>query len=420
MPPAATALAEPLTRLLGTELPVRLRAWDGSTAGPADAPTVVLRSRRALRHVAWSPGELGLARAYVTGEIEVDGDLTDALRRCWHSAREQASRPELGLRERVAILRTAARLGVLGPRPAPPPEEARPTGALHTRRRDRAVIAHHYDLGNDFYRLVLDPAMAYSCAYYRDPRDSLETAQRAKLDLVCRKLGLRPGMRLLDVGCGWGALLLHAAEHYGVRATGVTLSAAQADHVRAEAARRALPEVTVLLRDYRDVGDEQFDAVASLEMGEHVGAEHYPRYAATLYRVLRPEGRMLLQQMSRGAVAPGGGAFIESYIAPDMTMRPVGDTVAALERAGFEVRHVHALREHYVRTIRDWADRLEHHRDEVVALAGAARLRVWRLYLAGGALAFEENRMGVHQILAVRPTTDGRSGLPLELPEVTG
>jgi cyclopropane-fatty-acyl-phospholipid synthase len=229
-------------------------------------------------------------------------------------------------------------------------------------------------------------------------------AQRDKLDLICRKLELRPGMRLLDVGCGWGSLVLHAAEHYGVHVTGITLSAQQAEHVRGRIERAGVGDrAEVLLRDYRELRAEPFDAVASVEMGEHVGEDNYPEYTAMLYRMLKPGGHQLLQQMSRGKNAPGGGAFIESYIAPDMTMRPLSRTITHLEGAGFEVRHVEAMREHYTRTIRAWAATLEERATELAALAGEGQVRVWRLYLAGSALAFEENRMGVDQILSRRP-----------------
>ncbi|TNC20584.1 SAM-dependent methyltransferase [Amycolatopsis alkalitolerans] len=404
MSPAAPLLAGLVSRIIGGDLPVRLRTWDGSTAGPDTGPTVQLRSRRALRYLLWAPGELGLARAYVSGALDVDGDLTEGLRRVWASFDTRArARPRLGPRAWARIVATAARLGVLGLPPRPPAGEARPSRRPHTQARDRAVISYHYDLGNDFYQLILDPTMAYSCAYFRDPADDLATAQRAKLDLVCRKLRLGPGMRLLDVGCGWGSLLLHAAERYGVEATGVTLSAQQAEHIRGEITRRDLSGVArVCHQDYRDLSGEPFDAIVSLEMGEHVGARNYSGYAATLHRMLKPGAPLLLQQMSRDATAPGGGAFIESYVAPDMTMVPIGMTLGLLENAGFEIRGVEALREHYVCTVRAWAERLEKHAEEITRIAGATQLRVWRLYLAGGALAFEENRMGVNQILAKR------------------
>jgi cyclopropane-fatty-acyl-phospholipid synthase len=284
---------------------------------------------------------------------------------------------------------------------------------LHTFGRDREAIAHHYDLSNEFYGLVLDPRMAYSCAYFSDPGQSLEQAQVAKLDLVCRKLGLRPGDRLLDVGCGWGSLSIHAAQVYGARVSGITLSAEQAAFVRDRVRELGLTDlVTVHLMDYRELQGESFDAVASLEMGEHVGERNYPVYAQTLHRMVRPGGRVLIQQMSRSTNHPGGGAFIEAYIAPDMQMRPVGETVAYLERAGLEVRDVHALREHYVRTVLAWYETFERRYAEAVAMVGEETARVWRLYLVGGALAFEEGRMGVDQILAVRPRVGGLSGMP--------
>jgi cyclopropane-fatty-acyl-phospholipid synthase len=285
--------------------------------------------------------------------------------------------------------------------------------------RDRAAISHHYDLSNDFYELLLDDTMAYSSAYFTDPSLTLADAQRAKLDLICRKLDLEPGRRLLDVGCGWGSLILHAAEHYGVHATGITLSAQQRDLIVKRIADRGLQDlVEVRLQDYREFGelDEargRFDAVSSIEMGEHVGEDHYPAYAAILFTALKPTGRLLLQQMSRHqGTAPGGGAFIESYIAPDMHMRPMSQTLAHLDRAGFEVRDVEALREHYVTTVRRWLDTLEHRWDDVVAMVGEETARVWRLYLVGGALSFEEARMGVDQFLAVKNTADGDSAMP--------
>lgn len=411
----APALAELAGRFLGVDLPVGLSAWDGSVAGPADGPRMVIRSRRALRSLLWDPNELGLARAFVSGDLDVEGDLTDALRRCWALAdRGELRKPRLSLADRAGAIGTAARLGVLGPRPRPPAAEARPTGRRHSPLRDRAVIAHHYDLGNDFYELVLDPAMAYSCAYFATEDQSLAEAQRAKLDLICRKLDLRPGQHLLDVGCGWGALVLHAARHYGVHATGITLSRAQAEFVQHRIDQRGLAEqVEVRQCDYREFTDSGFDAVASIEMGEHVGAENYPRYVTMLHDALRPGGLLLLQQMSHGPNEPGGGAFIESYIVPDMTMTPIGATLAHLERAGFEIGDVHMLREHYVHTIRAWERIFHQNIDRLRAIAGAEQVRVWRLYLAGVALTFEVNRMGVNQILAGKTTMDGHAAMPL-------
>jgi cyclopropane-fatty-acyl-phospholipid synthase len=416
MPHTTTAhrLASFAAKLLGGPLPVGLRTWDGTRAGPKNAPALVLRNRRALRRLLYAPGELGLARAYVTGDLDVEGDLADGFRRIWALTRTgDLNRAKLGPREWAEAVRLAARLGVAGLPPKPPAEEARLSGKLHSLLRDRSAIAHHYDLSNAFYQLLMDESMAYSCAYFTSGSSSLEQAQHDKLELICRKLGLRPGMRLLDVGCGWGSLLVHAAKHHGVEAVGITLSAEQLQHIRGRLAQHDLEDrVEVRRQDYRELPDAPFDAVASIEMGEHVGEVNYPAYAATLHRMVKPGGRVLLQQMSRGHVAPGGGAFIERYIAPDMTMRPVGRTIDHLETAGLEVRDVQALREHYVWTVRAWAATLEENWADVVALIGETGARVWRLYLVGGALAFEENRMGVDQILAVRPDEHGGSGLP--------
>ncbi|SEL17943.1 class I SAM-dependent methyltransferase [Streptacidiphilus jiangxiensis] len=404
----AAARLLPLVEVLtGTPAPLRLRAWDGSTAGPPDAPTLVLRSRRALRRLLWQPDELGLAQAYVSGDLDVEGDLRQALRTVREAVEERGRvqpRPGTAFLTRAAL--TAARLGAVGPRPGAPQGQARLHGTPHTRTRDRAAISHHYDLSNEFYELLLDPSMAYSCAYWTrtDPGYSLADAQHDKLELICRKLELRPGMRLLDVGCGWGALVLHAARHHGVHAVGVTLAAEQAGFVRERVRQQGLGDrVEIRHQHWRDVEATGFDAVTTVEMGEHVGDDHYPDFARQLRRALAPGGHLLLQQMSRGAHAPGGGAFIESFIAPDMHMRPLGATVSLLEEAGFEIRDVQGLREHYVATVDAWHETLERRREEVTALVGPVTARVWRLYLVGGSLAFEQGRMGVDQVLAQRP-----------------
>ncbi|MDN5920344.1 MAG: cyclopropane-fatty-acyl-phospholipid synthase family protein [Pseudonocardia sp.] len=432
-PTVAAQLANLIEGVLGSPPPVRLRAWDGSEAGAVDdggAPVVIVRRRRALRRLLWSPGELGLARAFVSGDLDFEGDVADGLSRFWRLARSRTgagadgrgagSAPRMDRAQKLDALRTALRLRAIGPNPKPPASEAVLSGGLHSRRRDRAAISHHYDLSNEFYGFLLDPRMAYSCGYWTQdagPGYGLEDAQRDKLDLICRKLGLKPGMRLLDVGCGWASLLVHAAQHYGVHAVGVTLSAQQRDHGIARVESEGLGDrVEIRLQDYREIPDQPFDAISSIEMGEHVGQDNYPVYAAQLHKLLRPHGRLLIQQMSRGAVggnnAPGGGPFMESYVAPDMYMRPVGETIGFLERAGHEVVDVHSLREHYVWTVRPWLDTLQDRRSEAVRLIGEEQFRIWLLYLAGAALAFEENRMGVHQILMVRPDADGRSGLP--------
>ena len=377
-----------LRPFVGGDLPVRLRAWDGSEAGPVDAPLVELRSRDAVRRLLWHPGELGAAQAYVTGDIEVHHDLDAALTHVWTVAAERGLtgvRPSPGAFGRA--LRTALDVGAVGRPPALPASQARVRGRLHSKIRDRRAISHHYDLSNEFYSLILEPQMAYSSAYFRseDPSYTLEDAQRDKLDLVCTKLGLAPGMRFLDIGCGWGSLSLHAAEHYGVQVTGVTIAAEQKKFIDQRIHERGLSDrVEIRLQDYREIPEvaagRHFDAVGSLEMGEHVGEQNYGAYAQVLHDAVKPGGRVLIQQMSRSGGRnghPGGGPFIESFIAPDMHMRPVGETVAFLERGGLEVRDVHAMREHYVRTVAGWLENFEANLPRLTELrrrGGRARL----------------------------------------------
>lgn len=395
MSAVAPTLAAALEPFVGGDLPVRLVAWDGSVAGPEDAPVVELRSPAALRRLLRHPGELGAAQAYVTGELDVpeqDGwDLDSALTHAFAVARERG----LPRRPRPAALLGALRavrsVGALGWPPPAPESQVR-------------AARDHYNLSNDFYELILDPSMAYSCAYFATPDTSLEDAQRAKLDLVCDKLGLEPGMRMLDVGCGWGSLSLHAAEHYGADVVGVTISTQQKAFIDKRIADRGLTDrVEIRVQDYREIPETGFDAIGSLEMGEHVGQRNYPTYAAVLHRAVRPGGKVLVQQMSRPRDHhPGGGSFIETFIAPDMHMRPLGDTVALLEQGGLEVRGVQALREHYVATVAGWLSNFEANAAELTRLMGEEVVRVWRLYLVGGSMAFRDGRMGVDQILMER------------------
>ncbi|MFF9716102.1 class I SAM-dependent methyltransferase [Streptomyces sp. NPDC014603] len=426
MADAAPRLKVHVEQLLGTPLPVRIRAWDGSQAGPPSAPTLVVRNRRALRHLLFKPGELGLARAWVAGDLDIEGDLYAALDLLAGLVWERdEDAPGLARSLRDPAFRSAVRglFALAGPPlpPARPAEEARrPRRGLHTRRSDRGAISHHYDVGNDFYELVLGPSMVYSCAYWSapPPRGTLEQAQYDKLELVCRKLALKPGQRLLDVGCGWGSMALHAAREHGVAVVGITLSQEQAAHARKRVAEEGLADrVEIRVQDYRDVADGPFDAISSIGMAEHVGSPRYLEYAGHLHRLLAPGGRLLNHQIARRPERDEGAydldPFIDAYVFPDGELAPVGTTVGLLERAGFEVRDVESIREHYALTLRRWVENLETHWDRAARLAGPGRARVWRLYMAASALAFEKNRIGVNQVLAVKTPESGASGLPL-------
>ncbi|QYG93920.1 class I SAM-dependent methyltransferase [Iamia sp. SCSIO 61187] len=427
----APILAPLVRRLLGGALPFALEAWDGSrvepdepvgaraaTAGDRRPITVVVRSPDALRRILYAPGELGLARAHIAGEIDVDGDIFDLL----------AVRDVLGgssdhvrvgprLTDAAAIARTMREVGALGPPLPPPPEEARARGRRHSRRRDSTAVRHHYDVGNEFYRLVLGEAMTYSCAYWAPGVDSLEAAQAAKHELVCRKLGLTPGMRVLDIGCGWGSFVIHAAKHHGARALGVTLSPEQAARARQRVADEGLEDrVEIRVQDYRDLDEPEFPAIASVGMFEHVGEGQADTYAAAVTRLLAPGGRLLNHAISRANPDDTAGvddrSFIGRYVFPDAALYEVGQVVTTLQRAGLEVRDVESLREHYARTLRAWVANLQDGWDEAQRLAGPARARTWRLYMAGSAVGFEAGRISVHQVVAVRPQAGGESGFP--------
>ena len=410
-------MARALEAVLGPDLPIAVRAYDGSRLGPADATaTLLVRSPVVFRRLITAPGELGLGRAYVAGELDVEGDLYAAL------AALRDRFPDLrafGPRQWAEVLRLAGSsalrtgFGAL----AVPPEEARLGGVRHSKERDAAAIAFHYDVSNAFYRIVLGPSMTYSCAVWEHEDVPLEDAQAAKYELVCRKLGLEPEMRLLDVGCGWGGMVLHAAANHGVRAVGVTLSRRQAEWAEKAVAEAGLADrVEIRYQDYRDVRDGPYDAISSIGMFEHVGLSQLRVYFGGLRRLLRPGGRLLNHAIARppnaGRTRFQPNSFIDRYVFPDGELHEVGNVVSTMQRAGYEVRHVESLREHYALTLRAWVSNLEASWDEAVAEVGAGRARVWRLYMAAAALNFEAGRTQVHQVLAVR-SDGGRSGLPL-------
>jgi cyclopropane-fatty-acyl-phospholipid synthase len=405
-------VADIVSSVLGSDLPVAVRGYDGSRLGPADAPaTLVLRSPDALRRIAMAPGELGMGRAYVAGDLDVEGDIFAVLE-LRHRVPSLALSPS-------QWLEIAKVVGPKGLRPmTPPPGEARLHGRRHSRARDAAAIAHHYNVSNEFYLRLLGPSLTYSCAVWNDPGVGLDAAQAAKHELVCRKLGLRPGMRLLDVGCGWGSMLLHAAQHYGVRGVGVTLSHAQADLASKRIAEAGLADlVTVRVQDYRDVDDGPFDAISSIGMFEHVGLSKLDTYFSGLFGLLQPGGRLLNHGISRPWRAQSRTrfarrGFVDRFVFPDGELLEIGSVVTAIQRAGFEVRHLESLREHYALTLRAWSANLEDDWDAAVADVGEARARIWRLYIAGSAINFEDGNTQVHQVLAAKGDR-GRSGLPL-------
>jgi cyclopropane-fatty-acyl-phospholipid synthase len=403
-------LAAAIAGFLGNEIPIGIECYDGSRLGPSDSATrLVVRSPNALRYVLTGPGEIGFARAYVSGELDVEGDIFEAL-----ALRDNLPDVKVTPREWLLLAR-AAGVEALRPLP-PPPEEARVRGRRHSKERDAAVIAHHYDVSNDFYRLILGPSMTYSCAVFASPETTLEAAQAAKYELVCRKLGLRPGMRLLDVGCGWGGMVMHAAREHGAHAVGVTVSTRQAEWAR-DAVRVAglADRVEIRVQDYRDVVDGPFDAISSIGMFEHVGLAKLDEYFSRLFTLLRPGGRLLNHGIAkrpgpRPAFAHRG--FIDRYVFPDGELHEVGSVVTRVQRAGFEARNVEGLREHYALTLRQWVANLEANWDDAVRLVGPNRARVWRLYMAASACNFEAERAHIFQVLAVRNDAHGGSGMP--------
>jgi len=415
---AVMALAKVFERIAGADAPVEFRAYDGSEAGVPGAPVrITVRSPVAVAYMAQAPGSLGLARAYVAGHLDVEGDMYTALGRMAH-----ALRVSLSPGERLRVLGELGGPKLLYPRIPPPPQEVRVRrrwlgGVRHSKGRDASAIAHHYDVSNTFYEWVLGPSMAYTCACYPHEDASLEEAQAYKHELVARKLALRPGMRLLDVGCGWGGMVRHAAREHGVKALGVTLSAQQAAWAQEAIAREGLSGLAEVRHlDYRDVPETGFDAVSSIGLTEHIGEAQLPGYFAFLFGKLKPGGRMLNHCITR----PDGseptrraGGFINRYVFPDGELEAPGQLVSVMNSAGFEIRHEENLREHYARTLAAWCANLDTHWHKAVAEVGAGTARVWRLYMAGSRLGFGRNVVELHQVLGVRLEADGRSHMPL-------
>ncbi|TWP53305.1 class I SAM-dependent methyltransferase [Lentzea tibetensis] len=409
-------LANVFQRITGGGGDVRFSAYDGSSAGPDDAPVhIEVRTPEALSYLASAPGELGLARAYVTGNLEIIGDAHGALAQL-----SEFSLREIPWAERLGLLSFLGRTRINN-RVSPPPQETRLHGLRHSKERDRQAIAHHYDVSNQFYEWILGPSMAYTCAVYPTLESTLEEAQFAKHDLVARKLGLREGMRLLDVGCGWGGMVMHAAREYGVRAIGVTLSRNQAEWAQKAIIDAGLSELAEVRHlDYRDVRETGFDAISSIGLTEHIGKAKLPAYFRSLYAKVKPGGRLLNHCITRpDNLQPARtGGFIDRYVFPDGELVGPGHIVSLMHDTGFEVRHEENLREHYALTLAAWCRNLESHWDEAVREVGEARARVWRLYLAASRLGFDRNNIQLHQVLGVR--LDGvKSHMPLR-PEWLG
>jgi len=400
-------------------LPFRLNAFDGSTAGPADAPGLEIVNRRALTYVLTAPSDLGLARAYVSGDIDFIGvhpaDPYPMLKLM--DDQLHLRRPSPGeIKDLVTSLGVSTFLPV-----TPPPQEATPRwrrvvqGLGHSKKRDSSAISRHYDVSNTFYEYVLGPSMAYTCAVFSSPEDSLEKAQNAKHALVFDKLGLEPGQRLLDVGCGWGSMVRHAARR-GVHALGVTLSRQQAEWGQKAIVNEGLQHLAeIRYLDYRDVPETGFDAISSIGLTEHIGVRKYPSYFRTLQDKLRPGGRLLNHSITRpmnsGAVKTE--AFIDRYVFPDGEITGSGRIITAMQDIGFDVRHSENLREHYALTLRGWCANLQENWDACVAEVGEGTARVWGLYMAGSRLSFERNGIQLHQVLAVKPGAKGDAAVPL-------
>jgi cyclopropane-fatty-acyl-phospholipid synthase len=399
------ARTESLRRELQAALPERpfeVSFWDGTgvRATQDGAPRFSFRSPRALAHVLRAPGELGIGRAYVSGLLEVD-DLDGAL-----SVVDTFEPPPIGLRQALRLAGALIAACGLTRLPRRPAAELRLRGERHTLARDRRAVRHHYDVGNDFFALFLDRSMTYSCAYFAGGAQTLEEAQEAKLELVCQKLRLKEGERVLDVGCGWGSFALHAASRHGARVLGITLSEPQAELARQRAAEAGVADrVQVRVADYRELHDERFDAISSIGMVEHVGEERIDLYARQLAQLLVPGGRLLNHGIAKlkDFDEADEGPFSERFVFPDGVPLPLSRVTLALERAGFVVRHVEGLADDYARTLTNWIERYESHYQDAARLAGEERARVWRLFLHAARQGFLTGWASIYQVLAHRP-----------------
>jgi cyclopropane-fatty-acyl-phospholipid synthase len=390
----------PLRRELGSALPDRpfeLRFWDGSSLPSSNGnggPVFTVRSPRAIAHALRAPGQIGLSRAYVSGELAVDElDGVLALLNEWKP-------PPIDRATRLRLVLAAARAaGVMRP-PAAPRIELQPRGKRHSIERDARAVRHHYDVSNAFFALFLDASMTYSCAVFEDFDEPLEVAQERKLEMVCRKLALQPGERVLDVGCGWGSFPIHAASRHGAYVVGITLSQPQAHLARTRAIAAGVGDrVEIRVMDYRELRGERFDAIASIGMVEHVGSARIDLYAQQLAALLAPGGRLLNHGIARLRAGDSeAGGFSERYVFPDAAPLHLSRVQQALERAGFVTEHVEGFAEHYERTLTHWLERLDANAEQAERLAGAERMRVWRLYLRAARNGFRTGFSSIYQV----------------------
>ena len=414
-------IAQAFDKLLVEPLPLRFTAYDGSVSGPEDAPFQFhLRTPRGLAYLVTAPGDLGLARAYITGELEIEGvhpgDPYEAMRLLQKGLKLRRPSPA----EAVEMLRSVG-LSNLRP-PAPPPQEALPRwrrlleGLRHSEGRDAEAIHHHYDVSNTFYEYVLGPSMTYTCAVFPTEDATLEEAQETKYDLVARKLDLQEGQRLLDLGCGWGGMVRHAAREYGVNVIGVTLSREQASWAQRRIKEEGLDHLAeVRFMDYRHVEESGFDAISSIGLTEHIGLKNYPSYFSWIRDHLKPQGRLLNHCITRNdnTQSASAGAFIDRYVFPDGELAGSGTIVTAVEDCALEVQHQENIRVHYAKTLAGWCRNLQENWDACVDEVGIGTAKVWGLYMAGSRLAFERNEIQLHHVLATKTEDNGASGYPL-------
>jgi cyclopropane-fatty-acyl-phospholipid synthase len=427
----ASVIDNLLVKVFNKKLPINLELWDGSISESIGSNCkIIVRSPNAFKRLLFAPGELGLARAFISGDLDLEGSIFDLvdLRKAIADDYGKVNL-NFNLKVKFEILKSLIHLKAVGLPPKPPSIEIKPISRIgkspHSKLRDKEDISYHYDVSNEFYRTFLGPTMVYSCGYFgndynRKLEPTLEQAQLDKCDLVCRKLQLKDGQRLLDIGCGWGTLLIYAAKKYNIRGVGVTLSKQQFEYATLKIKELNLDDrIEVRLQDYRDIKNEVFDAICSIGMAEHVGKAELQQYFKKVYSLLTDQGRFLNHAISRPkddgrkSGTTGRNSFINRYVFPDGELEEVGYLINTMQNSNFEVRDVESLREHYAKTLKCWISNLEKNMDEAVKLVGEQRYRVWRLYMAGSSVTFSDNNVSIHQVLGVKTSKSGSANIPL-------